>query len=133
MFSSWEINLQASQTDAFLGEKAIRGNHKRKNLSRTSSDTGYIWKKSVFSFEATLENAVFFRNLTIIKPSLHKKRSFPLRISSSKCDQIRRKLRIWSHITDLITFTEEILNGKLHFFMQCVTKSNYISNKTYNL
>ena len=30
---------------------------------------------------------------------------------------IRRKLRIWSHLltADLITFTEEILNGKLIF------------------
>ena len=27
----------------------------------------------------------------------------------SKCDQIHRKLRIWSHLL------EEILNGKLHF------------------
>ena len=31
----------------------------------------------------------------------------------SICDQIRRKLRIWSHLMkeDLVTFTEEILNG----------------------
>ena len=29
----------------------------------------------------------------------------------SKCDQIRRKL-------DLVTFTEEMLNAKLHFFVQ---------------
>ena len=30
--------------------------------------------------------------------SLHKKWSFPLRISFSKCDQIRSNLRIWSHL-----------------------------------
>ena len=34
----------------------------------------------------------------------------------SKCDQIRRKLWIWSHLT------EEILNGKLHFLC-CDTHS----------
>ena len=34
----------------------------------------------------------------------------------SKCDQIRRKLRIW------FTFTEEILNGKLYFL-----RSNLLS------
>ena len=36
----------------------------------------------------------------------------------SKCDQIRSVLRIWSHSlknADLVTFTQEILNGKLHF------------------
>ena len=31
----------------------------------------------------------------------------------SKCDQIRRKP------ADLVTFTEEILYGKLHLFVQC--------------
>ena len=31
----------------------------------------------------------------------------------SKCDQIRRKLRIWP--ADLVTFTEEIRNGKPYF------------------
>ena len=31
----------------------------------------------------------------------------------SKCDQIHRELRIWSH------FTENVHNGKLHFFVQC--------------
>ena len=31
----------------------------------------------------------------------------------SKCDEIRRT---WSYLLkDLVTFTEEILNGKLHF------------------
>ena len=43
------------------------------------------------------------------KPALHKKWSFSSRISSSKCDQIRSLLRIWSHLL------EEILNGKLYF------------------
>ena len=31
----------------------------------------------------------------------------------NNCNQIRRKLRIWSHL--LVTFTEEILKGKLQF------------------
>ena len=37
--------------------------------------------------------------------ALHKKLSFPLRIPSVNVDK-----------SDLVTFTEEILNGKLHFF-----------------
>ena len=42
--------------------------------------------------------------------SLHKKRSFSLRISSVSAD--------------LVTFTEKILNGKLHFFVQYVIKKS---------
>ena len=38
-----------------------------------------------------------------LKPIYHKKRSFPLRISSVNAT------------AGLVTFTEEILNGKLHF------------------
>ena len=37
------------------------------------------------------------------------KNKFSIKDFFSKCDQILRKLRIWSH------FTEEILHGKLHF------------------
>ena len=37
------------------------------------------------------------------------KMKFSIKDFFSKYDQIHRKLRIWS-------FTEEILNGKLHFF-----------------
>ena len=36
----------------------------------------------------------------------------------SKCDQIRRKL---------VTFTEEIFNGKLHFLCSDKTKSKFYS------
>ena len=38
---------------------------------------------------------------------------FSIKDFFSKCDQICRKLRIWS-------FTEEILNGEFHFFVQCL-------------
>ena len=38
------------------------------------------------------------------------KMKFSINDFFSTCDQIRRKLRIWSHLA-----TEEILNGKLHF------------------
>ena len=42
---------------------------------------------------------VNWSNLSAIILTLHKKWSFPLRISSvNKCDQICRKLRIWSHL-----------------------------------
>ena len=38
---------------------------------------------------------------------------FSIKDFFSKCDQMRRKLRIWS-------FTEEIFNGELHFIVQCI-------------
>ena len=41
--------------------------------------------------------------------TLHKKMKFSIKDFFSKCDH----LLIWS--ADLVTFTEEILNGKLHF------------------
>ena len=44
--------------------------------------------------------------------------NFPIEDFFSKCDQIRRT-------ADLVTFTEEILNGKLHFL--CSTYSPFTS------
>ena len=41
--------------------------------------------------------------------SLHKKMKFSIEDFFSKCDQIRKKT------ADFVTFTEEILNGKLRF------------------
>ena len=41
--------------------------------------------------------------------ALHKKIKFSTKDFFSNCDQIRRR------IADLVTFTEEILKGKLHF------------------
>ena len=43
-----------------------------------------------------------------IPVSLHKKMMFSIKDFFSKGDQVRRKLR------NLVTFTEEILDGKLH-------------------
>ena len=36
--------------------------------------------------------------LANVSNALHCTKSFPLRIFFSKCDQIRSKLRIWSHL-----------------------------------
>ena len=46
---------------------------------------------------------------TKVQP-LHKKRSFPLTISSVNVTK-----STVSCVTDLVTFTEEVLNRKLHF------------------
>ena len=49
---------------------------------------------------------------------LHKKWNFPLRISSLQ--------QIWPNPQfheDLITFTDDILNGKLNFLVQCVSSN----------
>ena len=47
-----------------------------------------------------------------------KKMKFSINDSFSKCDAIRKK------IADLVTFTKEIFNGKLHFFVQCINLIN---------
>ena len=44
----------------------------------------------------------------VILESLHKKMEFSIKDFFSKCDQIRKN-------GNLVTFTEEILNGRLHF------------------
>ena len=53
---------------------------------------------------------------------LHKKMKFSIKNFFSKCDQIRRKLRIWS---------QEILNGKRHFlYNQKHTFSKSVAHKS---
>ena len=47
------------------------------------------------------------RSLKTSKIEIAKKTKFSIKDFFSKCDQTRS--------TDLVTFTEEILNGKLHF------------------
>ena len=51
----------------------------------------------------SLENTYLVADLTA------QKMKFSIKDFSGKCDQIR------SFFADLVTFTEEILNGKLHF------------------
>ena len=58
-----------------------------------------------------------------ISPTTQKGK-FSIKDFFSKCDQIR----------NLVTFTEEILNGKVHFFVQCpkfiscTCNSNFFQN-----
>ena len=48
---------------------------------------------------------------------------FSIKGFSSKFEEIRSFLRLWSHLA-----TEEIFNGKFHFFVQCMTIINTISD-----
>ena len=63
--------------------------------------------------------------LIIITMHIHNKlwkRWKPPVINNSKCDQIRRKLRIWSHLLKKFTFTAEKRNSLLcflEFFIIC--------------
>ena len=50
--------------------------------------------------------------------SLHKKWNFPLRISSVNATKL-------AETADLVTFTEEIGNGKLQFFVRCLLLFSY--------
>ena len=58
------------------------------------------------------KNLEAFINDTAISVTAQK--MFSIKDFFSKCDQIRSFLWILSH---LVTFAEEILNGKLHFFL----------------
>ena len=52
----------------------------------------------------------------------------------SKCDQIRRFLRIWRQKSaDLVTFTEDILNGKLQFLCSARIRVFSYPASRYNL
>ena len=65
-------------------------------------------------FLRALDNLGIFRILVYSEPALHKKWSFPLRISSVR---VTKSAENWPNphkTADLATFTEEILNGKLH-------------------
>ena len=53
--------------------------------------------------------------------ALHKKMKFSIKDFFSKCDQI----------SDLVTFTEEILNGKLHFWNSVVRKCGDLVGKSF--
>ena len=66
---------------------------------------------------------LFFYRLSLITfpQSLHKKWSFPLRISSVNVTKFAVSL-------DLVTSTEKILNGKLHFLC-----SEFISKSLFRL
>ena len=49
--------------------------------------------------------------------TLYKRWSFPLRISSVNVNK-----SVWPNV---VTFTEEIFNGKIHFFVQCCLLATY--------
>ena len=53
------------------------------------------------------------------------KMKFSMKDFFSKCDQISRELRI------LVKFTEEILNGKLHFLCTVYSSLLYLYNSSY--
>ena len=59
-------------------------------------------------------------------------RKFSTKDFFNKCDQIRRKLR---KTADLVTFTKEILSGKLHFlcsdWKQTATFRTHSYQKTF--
>ena len=59
--------------------------------------------------------------LRLFMMSLHKKWSFPPRVSSVN-DQIRK----YDQTADLVTFNEEILKGKFHFFCSVSFKYDII-------
>lgn len=49
-------------------------------------------------------------------PSLHKKWSFPLRVSIRKCDQVSRKLWLWSHFVKIYLLPSVLKDNKTIFF-----------------
>ena len=93
----------------------VAGIYKPPNLSETDFTTSLetIISKLSNSYEKLILMGDF--NMT----TTAQKMKFSIKYFFSKCEQIRRKLRIWSN------FTEEILNGKLHFL--CSTSNPILS------
>ena len=74
--------------------------------------SAYIYWRNPYWKTSFFVQCMFFKLLKHSMVTLHKKWSFPIRIFS---------------VADLVTFTEEILNGKLHFL--CVSNT-YKTNLT---
>ena len=67
--------------------------------------------------KGTIPFAQMTRRLDIKEAVINtvQKMKFSIKDSFSKCDQIRRET------ADLVTLTEEILNGKLHFLCNVIS------------
>ena len=59
---------------------------------------------SFFRYQSLFASGYYFREPLVIHVTLHKKEKFSIKDFFSKCDP-----------ADMVTFTEEILDGKLHF------------------
>ena len=90
----------------------------RVNTDEKNSEYGHFLRSDTFEFKNGFITAWLFGFITAclahMKTSTAQKMKFSISDFLSKCDQIRSLLRIWSP-ADLVTFTEEILNGKFHF------------------
>ena len=71
-----------------------------------SSALGVLWFTTCKSEKFSIEYFLQFLNTTNIAQKI----KFSMKNFFSKWDQIRKK------IADLVTFTEDMLKGKLHFF-----------------
>ena len=103
--------------------------HQKSNLLNHSKLGS--WEESVWQWQ-NLRRCVFpkfwyekqMQGLFDCGPSsstaLHKNMKFSIKDFFSKCDQICSFRRIWSQ--DLVAFTEEILNGKIHFLSSTALK-----------
>ena len=90
----------------------------------------WIWKKihvlKICHHKKSSFQCEFYDNVCLLSGGFTaQKMKFSIKDFFSKCDQI---------IVDLATFTEEISNGKLHFFVQCLKRHvtrNHISSKNF--
>ena len=91
-------------------------------------------------FRKLLLNFNFNKPLALTSPkavssddTLHKKSSFLLRICFRKCDQIRKELRIWSHLLkksvmeNFIFCVVVLVIWFLHFNLNLIKRTNEIS------
>ena len=84
-----------------------------KNLFQQNSFFTNLYNEcKLFVSDEFVPLTIHFRSLGMHTLALQKKMKFSIKDFFSKSDQIRRKL-------DLVTFTEEILNGKFQFFVKC--------------
>ena len=102
MFLEISRNSQEKETQAQVFSCEFR------EISKNTFFTEHLWATASISASKLIYLLDYIK---ISQKFIHtaQKINFSFKDFFSKCDQIRRKT------ADMVTFTEEILNGKLHF------------------
>ena len=116
-------------------EKMFKSGLKDKqNICRTWTPSILCFKNLHYIFKPTLLLCSFWLLLGLVKVSLHKKWSFPLRISSVNVTKSSVSCGFGPQFPkDLVTYTEEILNGKLHFLCSVISIFQIIADMSLQL
>ena len=109
----WGVQAQMRKLDFLFLSSSYKGRETNWYYKPHSTKSSRNSPHNVTSVSLTYINCFDLRSSCPSILNTTQKMTFSINDLFSKCDQIRRKLWI------LVTFTEEILTGNLHFF--CAT------------